>query len=115
MSARVTRRFDPSLLFRSENPMCLSEAKCDEWPFHSAHSYDDAQPLSETAAARAISVVTARTRMWNPSCRSPTRRPWPSVSQRGRPVPSRADPVRALGTSQTETLRLLLVYEIVLP
>src|SRR5882724_12815584 len=66
MSARVTRRFDPSLLLRSENPMCLSDAKCVEWLFHSAHSSDVAQPLSKIAAANALNVLTARARMSNP-------------------------------------------------
>ena len=75
--------------------MCWSDAKCVEWLFHSAHSSDVAQPLSETAAAKAISVVTARTRMWNSSCRSPT---W-SATGWGIDVPNRGPraviPVRA--------------------
>ena len=60
MSARVTRRFDPSLLLRTENPMCLSDAKCVEWLFHSAHSSDVAQPLRVAAAASATNVVAAQ-------------------------------------------------------
>jgi hypothetical protein len=36
---------------------------------------------------------------------SPTRRPWVPVSQRGRTVASRADPVRARGTGQTGASR----------